>query len=169
MKIRKYLWILNIIGAIVIIMSILTPTSYNDVTPTLYFVWMNQLAVDVNPLAIYLLRTDVMLVTISTILALIIFSSSLIAITLTFTYIRASLNFKKLRWKMLLIAGLVVGATLFWIIMMELFYNENGYHHWIATGGGYSPYFGVIGPFIGATLIGLGTLVRREVVEIKFS
>ncbi|NHJ25672.1 MAG: hypothetical protein EAX89_13895 [Candidatus Lokiarchaeota archaeon] len=162
MNIRKYLWILNIIGAIIILISILTPTSYNDTYPTLYYVWMTQIGVDIDPLAIYLLRTDLMLVVISTILALIIFSSSVIAITLNLTYVRLSLNFKRLRWKMLLIAGLVIASTLFWIIMMEAFYNQYGYNHWIAMGGGYSPYFGVIGPFIGAVIIGFGFFVKRE-------
>ncbi|MHA1509244.1 MAG: hypothetical protein ACTSO6_11130 [Promethearchaeota archaeon] len=103
-----------------------------------------------------------MLVTISTILALIIFSSSLMAITLTSIYLRASLPFKKLRWKMDIIALLVIGSTLFWIIMMESFYNESGYNHWSATGGGYSPFFGVVGPLIGAIFLGLGSFVRRE-------
>ncbi len=56
MKIRNYLWILNIAGAILIIISIMTPTSYNDQTATLYFVWMTQIAIDVEPFAIYLLR-----------------------------------------------------------------------------------------------------------------
>jgi len=162
MKIRKYLWILNLIGGIIILISIMTPTSYNDTTPTLYYVWMTQIGVDVEPLAIYLLRTDLMLVMISTILASIIFSSALMAITLTSIYLRASLPFNKLRWKMDIIALLVIVSTLFWVIMMESFYNEAGYNHWIATGGGYSPYFGVIGPFIGAILLGLGSFVRRE-------
>ncbi|MHA1257192.1 MAG: hypothetical protein ACTSPS_16500 [Promethearchaeota archaeon] len=39
MKIRKYLWILNLIGGIIILISIMTPTSYNDTTmliPLLY-------------------------------------------------------------------------------------------------------------------------------------
>ena len=46
----------------------MTPTSYNDETATLYFVWMTQIGVDVEPVAIYLLRTDLTLVIISTIL-----------------------------------------------------------------------------------------------------
>ena len=162
MKIRKYLWILNLVGGIIILISILTPTSYNDVTPTLYFVWMTQIVVDVDPLAIYLLRTDLMLVTISTVLALFIFSSALMVITLTSIYLRASLPFKKLQWKMIILAILVIISTLFWIIMMESFYNEYGFSHWIATGGGYTPFLGVIGPFIGSTLILLGSFVRRE-------
>jgi len=147
---------------IIILISILTPTSFNDTTPTLYFVWMTQIGVDADPLAIYLLRTDVMLVTISTILALIIFSSALMTITLTSICIRNSLPYKKLRWKMVILAILVIISTLFWIIMMELFYNEYGYNHWIATGGGYTPFFGVIGPFIGDPFIILGLFVRRE-------
>jgi hypothetical protein len=162
MKIRNILWISNLVGSIIVIISILTPTSYNDTGPTLYFVWMTQIGVDVDPLAIYLLRTDIMLVTISTILALIIISSALVAITLTSIYIRASLPFKKLRWKMIILTLLVIISTLFWIIMMELFYNEYGYHHWTATGGGYSPSFGVIGPFIGAAFMIMGLFVRRE-------
>lgn len=162
MKIRNYLWILYIVGAILIIISIMTPTSYNDEVATPYFVWMTQIGVDVEPVAIYLARTDLTLVIISTILALTIFSSSLIAITLTITYTRASLNYKKLRWKMIIIAGIVIASTLWWIVMMELFYNEYGYNHWITTGGGYKPSFGVIGPFIGAALIVLGAFSRRE-------
>ena len=162
MKIRKYLWILNLIGGIIILISIMTPTSYNDTTPTLYYVWMTQIGLDVEPFAIFLLRTDLMLVTISTILALIIFSSALMTITLTSIYLRASLPYKKLQWKMLVLAILVIASTLFWIIMMESFYNEYGFNHWSATGGGYSPFFGVIGPFVGAVFIVLGSFVRRE-------
>lgn len=162
MKIRKYLWIFYIIGGILTIISILTPTSFNDTTPTLYYVWITQIGVDVNPPAIYLLRTDIPLVITSTILALVIFSCSLMAITITTIYIRASLNFKKLAWKMIILAGLIVACTLYWIIMMESFYNAYGYNHWVMNGGGYSPYFGVIGPFIGAGLIILGVFTKRE-------
>lgn len=162
MKIRKYLWILNLIGGIIVLISILTPTSYNDVNLTLYFVWMTQIAIDIEPLAIYLLRTDLLLVAISTVLALIIFSSALMAITLISIYLRASLPFNKLRWKMTILAVLVIISTLFWIIMMELFYNFYGYNHWITTGGGYTPFFGVIGPFIGAAFILVGFFIRRE-------
>lgn len=123
---------------------------------------MTQIGVDIDPLAIYLLRTDVLLVAISTILALIIFSSGLVVITLTTTYLRASLNFKKLRWKMILMVVLVIVSTLAWIIMMELFYNLYGFNHWNFTGGGYKPFFGIIGPFIGAILIILGSFVKKE-------
>ena len=160
MKIRNNLWILNLIGGLIVLISILTPTSYNDVGP-LYFIWMPQIGVDVEPLAIFL-RTEIMLVTISMILTLIIFSSALMTIALTSIYIRASLPFKKLRWKMIILALLVIASTLFWIIMMEAFYNEAGHNYWDSTGGGYSPYFGVIGPFIGAAFLLFGSFVRRE-------
>ncbi|MFX0073810.1 MAG: hypothetical protein ACFE96_00095 [Candidatus Hermodarchaeota archaeon] len=162
MKIRKNLWILNIIGGIITLFAILTPTSYNDTGPILYIVWMNQIGVDVEPLAIYLLRTDVTLVLVSTILALIIFSSALIVIVITFIYLRASLSFRKLQWKAIVLTLLVIVSTITWIVMMELFYNRFGANHWTFTGGGYSPYFGVIGPFIGAVLIILGSFVRRK-------
>lgn len=162
MRIRNYLWILSISGAILIIISILTPTSYNDTTPTLYYVWMTQVAIEVQPFDIYVLRTDLTLDLVSWVLFLTIFSSALIALTLDITYVRNSLNFKKLRWKMILIAGLVIVSTLYWIFMMEFFYNASGFHHWIYTGGGYTPYFGVIGPFIGATLLIIGAFTRRD-------
>ena len=161
MKIRRYLWILNFIGAIIIIISIFTPTSYNDTTSTFYYVWMNQIRVDIDPLHIYLLREDLQLVTISTILALIIFSSALMSLTLTSIYIRNSIPFKKLQWKMIVLVLFVLISTLYWIIMMESFYNYFGANHWIFTGGGYSPYFGVIGPFIGAALLVVGSFARR--------
>ena len=144
------------------LISILTPTSYNDTTPTLYFVWMNQIGVDVEPVAIYLLRTDLMLVVISTILALIIFSCALMTITLTSIYVKASLPFRKLQWKVNILAIIASISTLSWIIMMELFYNEYGYNHWVTTGGGYTPFFGVIGPLIGAGLVIVGSFVRKN-------
>ncbi|MFW9971286.1 MAG: hypothetical protein ACFFDF_13925 [Candidatus Odinarchaeota archaeon] len=162
MRIRNYLWILSITGAILIIISILTPTSYNDTNPTLYYVWMTQVAIEVQPFDIYVLRTDLTLDLVSWVLFLAILSSALIALTLNITYVRNSLNFKKLRWKMILIAGIVIVSTLFWILMMEFFYNVSGFHHWIYTGGGYTPYFGVIGPFIGATLLIIGVFTRRD-------
>ncbi|MFX1278929.1 MAG: hypothetical protein ACFFA3_05890 [Promethearchaeota archaeon] len=162
MKIRTNLWILYFIGAILILVSILTPTSYNDSGFPTYYVWMMQIGVDVDPEAIYLLRTDIPLVIFSTILAIVIFSSSLIAITLASTYIRASLNYKKLRWKMIILACTVIISTLWWILMMEFFYNDAGYNHWSFTGGGYKPFLGVIGPFIGAVLMIIGSFWRRE-------
>jgi len=161
MNIRKYFWIFSIMGGLVSIISIMTPTSYNDITPTLYYVWMTQLAVDVDPIAIYLLRQDLILVLISWILFFIIFSSSLFAIALTNVYIRNSLSFKKLKWKLMIIPILIIFSTLVWIFMMEFFYNSYGYNHWIVSGGGYSPYFGVVGPFIGASLIPLGSFSKR--------
>ena len=161
MNFRKYLWIFSIIGGLLSIISIMTPTSYNDTTSTLYYVWMTQIGVDIDPVAIYLLRQDLTLVLISWILVFIIFSSSLVAITLTSVYIRASLSLKRLNWKLLIMAGLIISSTLFWIFMMESFYNSYGFHHWITTGGGYSPYFGIIGPFIGAFLIVIGAFAKR--------
>ncbi|MFX0021857.1 MAG: hypothetical protein ACFE9S_05990 [Candidatus Hermodarchaeota archaeon] len=162
MKIRNHLWTLYIVGAVIIIIAIMTPTSYNDTGSPLYYVWMTQIGIDVDPFDIYVLRTDLTLVLVSWTLLLVIFSSALVAMTLTITYARTSLNFKKLRWKMIIIAGIAIFSTLFWIIMMELFYNSAGFNHWSYLGGGYSPHFGVIGPFIGAALIIIGAFTRRE-------
>jgi hypothetical protein len=161
MKIRKYLWILNFVGGIIILVSVFTPTSFNDTTPTLYYVWMNQIGVDIDPLDIYLLRTDVMLVFISTILAVLLFSAGLLSVTLTATSLRNTVPFKKLQWKAISFAILAIASSLSWIVMMESFYNIYGYNHWVDLGGGYSPYFGVIGPFIGAPLLIAGSFARR--------
>ena len=161
MKIRHFLWIFSILGGILSFISVLIPTSFNDRTSTLYYVWITQIGVDIEPLAIYLLRTDVILVMASWILMLIIITSSIITITLTIVYIRNSLNLKKLRWIGVVMALSIVAATLFWIFMMEVFYNEAGYNHWVFTGGGYTPYLGIILPFIGAGLIGLGSFSSK--------
>jgi hypothetical protein len=59
-------------------------------------------------------------------------------------------------------ALLIVASTLFWIFMMEAFYNAGGYSHWVFTGGGYTPYLGIILPFIGAGLIGLGSFSSKR-------
>lgn len=156
MRIRDYLWIFSILGGLLSFISVLVPTSFNDTTSTLYFVWITQIGVDVEPMTIYLLRTDVILVSVSWLLMLIIVTSSFITITLTIVHIRNSLSFKKLRWTNLIMALLIVASTSFWIFMMEDFYNSSGYNHWVLTGGGYTPFLGIILPFIGAGLIGLG-------------
>jgi hypothetical protein len=162
LRIRYYFWVFSILGGILSFISVLIPTSFNDTTPTLYYVWMTQIGVDAEPLAIYLLRTDVILVLVSWILMLIIITSSIITITLTIVHIRNSLSFKKLRWTSLVMALLIVASTLFWIFMMEFFYNSSGYNHWILTGGGYTPFLGIILPFIGAGLIGLGFFSKNR-------
>jgi hypothetical protein len=162
MKIRHFIWIISLLGGILSFISVLIPTSFNDTTSTLYYVWITQIGVDVEPLAIYLLRTDVTLVMVSWILMLIILTSSIVTITLTIAQIHTSLNFKRLRWIYIVIALLIIASTLFWIYMMEAFYNSAGYHHWVLTGGGYTPYWGIILPFIGAGLIGLGFFSKRK-------
>ena len=162
MKIRHFLWIFSILGGIFSFISVLIPTSYNDTTSTLYYVWITQIGVDAEPLAIYLLRTDVILVLVSWMLMLIIVTSSIITITLTIVHVRNSLSFKKLRWTSLVMALLIVASTLFWIFMMEAFYNSYGYNHWVLTGGGYTPFLGIILPFIGAGLIVLGFFQKKE-------
>ena len=156
MRIRQNLWLFCIIGGIIAFISVIFPTSFNDTTPTLYFVWITQIGVDLEPLDIYLLRTDVMLVLNSWILMLTIVISSIITITLTIVYIRSSLSLRTFKWMSIVGALLNMASPLFWIFMMESFYNIYGYNHWVFTGGGYTPFLGIILPFIGAGLILLG-------------
>lgn len=168
MIIRHYLWIFSLLGGILSYIAVLIPTSFNDTTSTLYYVWITQIGVDIESLAIYLLRTDVTLVMVSWILMLIILTSSIITITLTIAQIRTSVSIKRLKWINFIIALLIIASALFWIFMMEAFYNSAGYHHWIFTGGGYTPYWGIILPFIGAGLIVLGSFSKkRENTNLK--
>lgn len=162
MKIRHNLWVFSIIGGIIAFISVLFPTSFNDTSPTLYFVWITQIYVDVEPLEIGLLRTFVDLVLVSWILMLTIVVSSIITITLTIVYVRASLSLKTFKWMSIVGAFLNIAAPLFWIFMMEAFYNANGHNHWVFTGGGYSPFLGIILPFIGAGLILIGSFSKER-------
>ena len=162
MKISYYLWIFSIIGGLLSFISVLLPTTFNDTSSTLYFVWITQIGVDADPIDIYLLRTDVILVMVSFILMLIIVVGSLITITLTVVYIRASLSQKTFRWGSMIMTVLIIASTLFWIFMMESFYNIHGYNHWVFTGGGYSPFLGIIFPFIGASLILIGSFSQKR-------
>ena len=163
MKIKHYLWVFSIIGGMIAFISVLLPTTFNDTTPTLYFVWFTQIAVNIEPLEIYLLRTEVILVLVSWILMLIIVVCSILTVTLTIGYIRASLSHKTFKWMSLIGAVLNIASPLFWIFMIESFYNEAGYNHWVLTGGGYTPFLGIIFPFIAAGLILLGSFsIKRE-------
>ena len=43
-------WLLPIIGGVIALISLFTPTTYNYSYGTdLYYVWMNQLAIDIEP------------------------------------------------------------------------------------------------------------------------
>jgi len=162
MKISHNLWVFSIIGGVIAFISVLLPTSFNDSSSFLYYVWITQIGVDVEPFAIYLLRTDVILVLVSWILMLIIVVSSIITIILTIVYVRASLSLKTFKWMSIVGALLIIAAPLFWIFMMESFYNSYGYNHWVLTGGGYTPFIGIILPFIGAGLILIGSFSKKR-------
>lgn len=145
---------LIIIGGLLTLISLFTPTTYNYRFGTdLYYVWINHLALDVEtiPLELYLLtsRADIFLVCFSIVLAGILLGSVVVLFSLTTSYKKASITFQKLRWKWLTIAIIISLSTLVWIILMEIFYAFQGGSHWL----NYRPHFGVIGPFIGSSLI----------------
>ena len=146
--------ILVIIGGFITIIAIFTPTSYNRRYATdLYYVWMNQLAVDIGlgPKELYLLesRADVFLICFSITLLVIIFASALILITLTNIYRKTSRSFQELKIKWLILAIIITVATLLWIIYIEKFYSLSGSSHL----QNYNPHFGIIGPFIASGFI----------------
>ena len=159
-------WLLPIIGGLIALISLFTPTTYNYRSGVqLYYVWMNQLAIDIWPNLItpYLLRTDLSLVILSISLSVIIFVSTIVLITSTNIFRKTSRSYQKLKWVWLLLAILIIGSTLIWIIYMEIFYNISGASHW----QNYRPHFGVIGPFIGAGLIIIGTFLVKKGEEGK--
>ncbi|MFX1378236.1 MAG: hypothetical protein ACFFA4_04010 [Promethearchaeota archaeon] len=161
---KRNVKVLPIIGGFLAIISILMPTSFHTEIGNTYFVWINQLylRIDPTPIAIGLLRTDLTLVIFSITFGLIIVSSSVTIITATLLCKKFSkiLSENKKIW--ITVALLIAISTLSWIIMMEVFYMIYGYNHWITSGGGYIPYFGVIGPFIGTIIIIIGVLFDKN-------
>ncbi|MHA2325250.1 MAG: hypothetical protein ACXACB_07620 [Promethearchaeota archaeon] len=158
---NKNQWVLPIFGGLITLISIFTPTTYNYSYGTdLYYVWMNQLALDIEPGSLIpsLLRTDLALLILSITLTDIIFTSSIVLITSTNIYRKSLRSYKNLRWTWLIFASLIIVSTLTWIIYMEIFYNNAGYSHW----QNYRPYFGVIGPFIGASLMIIGIIFAKD-------
>ncbi|MFW9818930.1 MAG: hypothetical protein ACFFE5_04920 [Candidatus Thorarchaeota archaeon] len=162
---RRNVKVLAIIGGFLSIFSILLPTEFHTEVGNTYFVWINQLYLELEPtpFAIGLLRLDLTLVIFSIAFGLIIVSSSIAIITATLLYQRFSKFLIENRGLWLTIASLIVLSTLAWIIMMEIFYNISGYNHWVTFGGGYIPHFGVIGPFIGSGFIVLGILLDGDI------
>lgn len=160
-------WFLPIIGGLVALISLFTPTTYDKTGTELILIWMNQVAVRkslfTDSFSIELLRSIIWLNTLSILCAVIIFSTTSILVTTTYFYWKISKSYQKLRWIWLIIAILIVIATLTWIVMMEIAYLDSPQNHW----EWYSPHFGVIGPFIGAGLIVIGTFFVRDAVEIK--
>ncbi len=155
---------LPIIGGILTIIALFTPTSFHTEPGNTYFVWMNQLYLetDPGPLTIGLLRIDLELVIYSTIFSVVIYTSALISIILSTVYRRQPINPKGYKRNAIILATLITLSTLAWIIMMEIFYRRNGFPHWSIGGGGYIPHFGVIGQFIGSVFIVMGVLLERN-------
>ena len=161
---RKKNYIFPIIGGILAIVALFTPTSFHTEPGNTYFVYFNQLYLetDPGPLIIGLLRLDLTLVVYSTIFSVIIYSSALVSIILSIAYWRQSISPKGYKINAIVLATLIALSTLAWIIMMEIFYRANGFPHWSIGGGAYIPHFGVIGPFIGSFFIIIGVLIKRN-------
>jgi len=161
---RRNIKILPIIGGFLALISIMMPTSFHTEVGNTYFVWINQmyLELDPTPFAIGLLRLDLTLVIFSIFFGLVIVSSSIIIITAAILYRKFSKFLKENKRIWLTIASLSAIATLAWIIMMEIFYMNAGFNYWVTFGGGYIPHFGVIGPFIGMGLMIIGILLDEN-------
>jgi hypothetical protein len=140
------------------------PTSFHAEVGNTYFVWINQLYLqtDPTPITIGLLRTDLTLVIISILFGLIIMSSSIMIITASLLYRKFSRFLRENIKIWLSVTSLIALSTLAWIIMMETFYNINGFNHWVIFGGGYTPHFGVIGPFVGTGFVIIGVILDKD-------
>ncbi|MFX1243066.1 MAG: hypothetical protein ACFFA7_17605 [Promethearchaeota archaeon] len=155
---KKKLWLLPIIGSIIALISLFTPATSLDYSGSFSIQWMFQLGLRIEPVLELSLWRGVSpevipLLFLSITLSLLNFASSIISILLTLKYKRNSMSYLKLKKYWLLFGVLIALSTLAWIIMMEVFYNITwGNSHWQF----YSPNFGVIGPFIGSTLIIIG-------------
>lgn len=160
---KKSLWVFPIIGAIIALISLFTPVTTWNHSGRFAIQWMFQLGLELEPSIIFgLWRTDPDLLSLSIILSVIIFASSISIITLTVIYKRTSIGYQKIKWLWFLCTVLIIISTLAWIIMMELFYNDAGYSHWES----YTPNFGVIGPFIGSAIIIIGVYLARNTGEL---
>lgn len=159
-----------IIGGIITIIAIFTPTSFSTDTIATYYVWMFQtyLHIDPAPIRIGLLRWDPILLTFSISFSILIFLSALIIICISTKYRKTSINFQKFKKNLLILAISISLLTLAWIVMMEVFYIIYGANHWVGIGvGHYIPHFGVIGPFLGSLFVVLGILLERKNKKIE--
>ncbi|MFW9828132.1 MAG: hypothetical protein ACFFEY_11095 [Candidatus Thorarchaeota archaeon] len=167
---EKYATFFPIIGGVLTILALFAPTSFSTDSIATYYVWMFQtyLHTDPPPIRIGLLRWDPTLLTFSVIFSVIIFLSALIIIWISIKYRKNSINFKKFKNILLILAILISILTLAWIIMMEVYYMIYGANHWVGIGSGhYIPHFGIIGPFIGSIFVVLGILLERKYKKIK--
>ena len=162
---NKYATLFPIIGGVLTIFALFTPTSFSTDSIATYYVWMFQtyLHTDPPPIRIGLLRWDPMLLTFSIIFSVLIFLSAVIIVWISIIYRKNSIKFKKFKNILLILAIVITLLTLAWIIMMEVFYMIYGANHWVGIGlGHYIPHFGTIGPFIGAIFVVIGILLERK-------
>lgn len=168
-KFKQNPYIFPIIGGFLTIIALFTPTSFHTEPGNTYYVWMSQIYLETDPGSFIpgLLRLDLLLLTFSTVFSVIIFSSAMISITISFVYRKRSIAIKEHRKNGIIIAILIALSTFAWIVMMEIFYRLNGYPHWSAGGGPYFPHFGVIGPFLGSAFILIGVLIEEKTKETR--
>lgn len=151
--------ILPLTGGIIALISVFTPATTWNPSGSLAIQWMVQLGLTLEPFIEFgLWRTSSGLISLSLLLSGIIIICSIVTIILTIIYKITSKNYNKVKWAQLSLAILITFSTLAWIIMMELFYNSQGYSHWQS----YDPNFGVIGPFIGSGLIIISFFLRKN-------
>jgi len=153
--VKKYIWIFAFMGGIISLIALLTPAAgLNYRSPSFdndFYLWMFNLFFSHRfEAGIHTTRIefDTHLISLipSIICSLLITISSIITIITANKYRKGVLN-TKISW--LISAIVIIIATIIWMIMMEISRKVlYGHEFW----GILYPSFGVIGPFIGASL-----------------
>lgn len=167
---KQYATYFPLVGGIITIVAIFSPTSFSTDAIATYYVWMFQtyLHIDPAPIRIGLLRSDAILLTFSISFSILLFLSALIIIFISIKYRKKSIKFQKFKNILLSLAILISLLSLAWIFMMEIFYIIYGANHWVGIGAGhYIPHFGVMGPFIGSIFVVLGIVLERKNIKIE--
>lgn len=162
-RIKKYLWLFPFIGSIITIISFATPAVYfiyrSPTYDTEFYRWM----LDFYFSHVYELGVDKYTFHQSTSFTgyISIFASITIIISNIFIilsvrkYRKENLEFKK-NW--LILALITISLTIGWMIMKEISTIISfGHSFW----GLLSPSFGIIGPFIGGSLVVLGYIFYK--------
>jgi hypothetical protein len=158
---KERLWMLPLIGGSIVLISLFTPVTTWAPVGNFAIQWMFQLGLRLEPfIELGLWRWNPLILSLSIILSVINFVSSILLILLTVNHKRKLKSYLKLKKYWLLFGILITLSTLAWIIKMEVFYYDQGGSHWQM----YSPNVGIIAPFIGSGLIIVGfVLVKGEV------
>lgn len=161
---KDYIYVLPLLGGILTIISVVSPTAYLSIWGVTIYYWMWGLttasgmgmsAIEFNPELISLISGIICSVLI------IAFGAMML---LTANKVRKSKEINEDVERLWLIMGvLVIILTIFWIVIVNIFIPDASIFGTMNSFWGYfNPGFGVVGPFIGAGLTITGVLINRN-------